>query len=99
MPTTRRQFIKRSAGIVTASILMPKLLVGATRGQEVAAAADRKIFVVIQCAGGNDGLNTVIPYADSNYHSLRPTLGFKDTDLVDSQGHSTIIDNSLGLHP
>src|SRR5258708_7162289 len=99
MPTTRRQFIKRSAGIVTASVLLPKLLLGGTRGQETPAAANGKILVVIQLAGGNAGLNTVIPYAASNYHRLRPALGFSDTDLVDAQGQSTILGSNLGLHP
>ncbi len=99
MPTTRRQFIKRSAGAVSVSLLMPKLWMRDALAQTVAPQADRRIFVVIQLAGGNDGLNTVIPFTNSRYQSLRPTLGFKDTELKDAQGNSTIISNDLGLHP
>src|ERR1700737_2709639 len=36
---------------------------------------DGTILVVLQMAGGNDGLNTVIPYADDAYHRPRPRLG------------------------
>ena len=98
MPINRRQFIKRSATAVTVSLVMPKLWLGRADARDI-NAADRRIFLVIQMAGGNDGLNTVIPYADSKYQQLRPTLGFKDTELKDAQGHSTILNNSLGLHP
>ena len=98
MPINRRQFIKRSAAAVSVSLVMPKLWTASANAQEINAAT-RRIFVVIQMAGGNDGLNTVIPYADSRYQQLRPTLGFKDTELKDAQGRSTILNNSLGLHP
>ena len=98
MPINRRQFIKRSAGAVTVSLVMPRLWMGGSAlGQP---PANRRIFVVIQQSGGNDGLNTVIPYTDANYFSLRPTLGFKDTELKDSNGASTILGgSSFGLNP
>jgi uncharacterized protein (DUF1501 family) len=69
-----------------------------TFGQEAAARLDRRL-VVIQFGGGNDGLNTIIPYSDSRYRSLRPTLSFKDTELVDSGGVSTMINSELAFHP
>src|SRR5262249_53690804 len=98
MATTRRQFLKRSASAVTVSLVLPKLWLGSARAQSL-QDLDRRIFVVIQLAGGNDGLNTVVPYTNSTYLSMRPTLGFKDTDLKDAQGASTIIDSSFGFHP
>jgi uncharacterized protein (DUF1501 family) len=39
---------------------------------------DQKTLFVIELAGGNDGLNTFIPYADSNYLRLRPRIGIKE---------------------
>lgn len=96
MAIDRRQFIKRGAGLVTLSVVAPKLWLGSVK-----AAADptRRILVVIQLAGGNDGLNTVIPYTDSTYASMRPTLGFKESDLADSQGATMLISNQFALHP
>jgi uncharacterized protein (DUF1501 family) len=98
MPTTRRQFIKRSVGAVGVSLVMPKIWLGDARAQDAAAFNSRK-FVVIQFGGGNDGLNTVIPYTNARYASLRPVLSFKDAELKDDKGNSTIISNELGLHP
>src|SRR5215813_13730734 len=95
MATTRRQFLKRSAGAVTVSLVLPRLWLGSARAQTV-QDVNRRIFVVIQLAGGNDGLNTVVPYSNATYQSLRPTLGFKDTELKDAGGASTIIDTSVG---
>ena len=97
MATTRRQFIKRGLGMVTVSVALPQVWLGGARAQ--AGDPDRKILVVIEMLGGNDGLNTVVPYADSRYHSFRPTLGIKDTELKDAQGRSTIISDRFGLHP
>jgi len=98
MATTRRQFIKRGLGAVTVSVVVPKLGLLKALGQETAARLDRKL-VVIQFGGGNDGLNTIIPYSDARYLSLRPTLSFKDTELVDSGGVSTMINSDLAFHP
>ena len=99
MAINRRQFIKRSAGAVTVSLVMPKLWLGQAKGQGI-TAANRKIFVVIQMSGGNDGLNTVVPYTDGNYYTLRPTLGFKEAELKTPDGNSTILGNApFGLNP
>lgn len=95
MPINRRQFIKQSLGAVSVGLVMPKIFFG----KPLPADNDRKILVIVEFAGGNDGLNTVIPYADPRYASLRPTLSFKDSELKDAQGRSTIISNELGLHP
>ena len=98
MPINRRQFIKRSASAVSVSLMLPKLWKGEARGQSP-VTADRRIFVVIQLAGGNDGLNTVVPYTDSRYYAARPSISFKESELKDAQGSSTIISDQFGLHP
>lgn len=96
MPINRRQFIKQSAGMVSLSLLVPKILVTPAQAQ---TGSNRRIYVVIQFGGGNDGLNTLVPYTNSIYHSMRPVISFRDSELKTSAGDSTIISNDFGLHP
>jgi uncharacterized protein (DUF1501 family) len=60
-----------------------------TLGPRLAGRDDRTL-VVVELAGGNDGLNTVVPFADPAYRSLRPTLGVADP---------IALDDSIGLAP
>jgi uncharacterized protein (DUF1501 family) len=53
---------------------------------------DGTILVVLQMAGGNDGLNTVVPYGDDAYHQARSRLAFADNQILK-------IDDYLGLNP
>ena len=45
------------------------------------------ILVVLELSGGNDGLNTVVPYADDNYYRLRPTIGIPQSQLLSLDDH------------
>ena len=54
--------------------------------------ADAKTLVVVTLYGGNDGLNTVIPYADAAYQSARPELAYKPDEVLK-------LDDQLGLNP
>lgn len=89
-------FIKQTLSTVSLSLIAPRMFVPRASAQ---ANPNRKILVVIELIGGNDGFNTVIPFTDSRYYSLRPTLGFRDRDLKDAQGRSMIISDEFGLHP
>jgi len=53
---------------------------------------DHPILVVLQLAGGNDGLNTVIPFEDDLYFKARPTLAIPKTDVL-------TLDGLVGLNP
>jgi len=53
---------------------------------------DAPILVVLQLSGGNDGLNTVIPYSNDFYYKARPSLGINANDVLK-------IDDASGLHP
>lgn len=59
---------------------------------QIATGKDNSILVIIQLAGGNDGLNTVIPYEDGEYYSARPKIAIgKDRVLS--------VSDELGLNP
>src|ERR1700675_3737259 len=53
---------------------------------------DGKILVVIQLAGGNDGLNTVVPYGDDAYNRARPAIRHDEKTVLK-------VNNYVGLHP
>lgn len=91
--------MKQSLTAMGAALFAPRIFFSTAKAQSVQPSGSRRILVIVEFSGGNDGLNTVVPYTDSNYFALRPTLGIRDTDLKDAQGNSTIISNHLGLHP
>ena len=95
MSYTRRDFLKATLGasamLSLASPASNLLVRAATAG--AARRDDRDtVLVVVQLSGGNDGLNTVVPYADDEYARNRPTLALKPKDV-----HK--IDSYLGFHP
>jgi uncharacterized protein (DUF1501 family) len=88
---TRREFLRTGIWGASATWTMPLFLQrtfgeidAAARDLAVQAASgkDDEILVVLQMAGGNDGLNTVVPYADEAYQKARPTLAKKEKDLI-----------------
>lgn len=91
--TTRRQFIQSTfagTALVSLSQYVPEVLLRATR--PVLRSADERILVVIQLGGGNDGLNTVIPYGDDAYYKNRFTLAIDKSSVLK-------IDDQVGFHP
>ncbi|HEY8932630.1 MAG TPA: DUF1501 domain-containing protein [Rariglobus sp.] len=95
LPTTRREFLRLSGkgiGLLAFSQFAPSFLVQSTLAATPSPEKDRSILVLVQLAGGNDGLNTVIPYEDPEYYRLRPTIGIKKEDALR-------LDDTLGLHP
>ncbi|MGZ5042007.1 MAG: DUF1501 domain-containing protein [Usitatibacter sp.] len=83
MTIDRRGFLKLAA-------LAP--FAGAARLSWAAASPARRLLVLVELKGGNDGLNTVIPYADPQYAQLRPRLAIARDQVVQ-------ITERTGLHP
>jgi uncharacterized protein (DUF1501 family) len=100
MPTyTRRDFLRSSLPLAAASLTVPQFLshtVLAAPGTEntlsIPGQSDNRILVVLQLSGGNDGLNTLVPYEDARYFNLRPQLALRPRDVLR-------INDQLGLHP
>jgi uncharacterized protein (DUF1501 family) len=59
--------------------MLPASLARAAQNVAAQAAANGKILVVLELSGGNDGLNTVVPYADDAYYRARPASGCRRT--------------------
>ena len=90
MSNTRRDFIKKSVGLVSLTATAPLWLRSAIANAQ-GTSTDRTL-VVIQLDGGNDGINTVIPFGQSAYYDARPGLGIPVSDVIH-------LDSSVGLHP
>jgi uncharacterized protein (DUF1501 family) len=74
--------LSRTSAVLTAQAL---------QGTSVEKHPER-ILVVIELSGGNDGLNTVVPYGDPAYYRARPTLGIAERNVIKAAG-------GFGFHP
>jgi len=73
---------------VTAGASMPVPVFGQAAAQLASQAkADGKILVVLELSGGNDGLNTLVPYGDDAYYKYRPNLGIKKNEVRKIDDH------------
>jgi uncharacterized protein (DUF1501 family) len=97
MNANRRDFLK--AGVAGAGLVAWGLNVPAFLSRTALAAgplgkkgARDTILVVVELTGGNDGLNTVVPFKDPQYAKLRPTLKLPAAQLKK-------LNDELGLHP
>ena len=86
---TRREFL-RSSSLISLAPLVPSVLCRSAFSAE--AVSDAPVLVVIQLDGGNDGLNTVIPFTDGAYFRARPKL-----QVAKDRVHK--LSDSIGLHP
>src|SRR5687767_6791018 len=93
---TRRRFLWQSGLLMAAAGTLPSFL--SRTGNALAAGprnsryGDDTILVVIQMSGGNDGLNTVVPYGVDGYRAARPNIGIADDAVLP-------LTDRIGLHP
>jgi len=102
---TRRDFLhssaKYSALFASAAVTVPAFLQSSALAlprpamglSSIAGVDEDRILVVIQLSGGNDGLNTLVPFGDDAYRRVRPGIGLSVDDVLrlDRNG-------GLGLH-
>src|SRR5215831_17372246 len=82
--SSRRELLRAGmCGVcVTAGAGLPVRVFGqAARALSAQGNAEGKILVVLELSGGNDGLNTLVPYGDDAYYQHRPNLGLKKKDI------------------
>ncbi|MEO8539231.1 MAG: DUF1501 domain-containing protein [bacterium] len=94
---SRRDFVKGGVALVSIGTTAQSLLKGAVAfaAENRAYAIDpsnKKTLILVQFAGGNDGMNTVVPASDPVYRSVRKSIGLKQEDVLP-------LAEGFGLHP
>ena len=90
---SRRSFLRNSIGGAAAigvGAALPDCF--ARAAGEATDANDQRILIVVQMSGGNDGLNTIVPYSDDDYRAARPQLAIPSSDVLKC-------DDDVGFHP
>lgn len=92
-----RRDLFRVGGLIAIGITSPRWLSSIARADVIRRAAGGKapkdtVLVVCQLSGGNDGLNTVVPYANKLYYDLRPQLAIGEDRVLK-------LTNEVGFHP
>jgi uncharacterized protein (DUF1501 family) len=93
--SSRRQFLVQSVGGFAGFLAIDSIFARAARAAVETPGAGStagRSLVVVNLQGGNDGLNTVVPYGDPTYYSVRPTINIPQDQVVK-------LDSMLGLHP
>ena len=88
---SRREMLTGMAGLGALS-MVPPAFAQAAQAAAAQAAANGKVLVILELSGGNDGLNTVVPYGDDAYYRQRPNIGIPKNEL-------RVIDDHFGFNP
>lgn len=102
-PFTRRDFLSGSLALVATSAAAPLFVQRAAHAADAEkrdlavaskpASADERVLVIVQLAGGNDGLNTVVPLGAREYFAARPTIAIPEKEAI------AVPHSEVGLHP
>ena len=93
--TTRRDFLARTLGgssLLAVGSVVPEFLANTALAADKQEKGKDTILVVVELTGGNDGLNTVAPFADDLYQKARPTIAISKKEALK-------LDDYCGLHP
>ncbi|MEM7629905.1 MAG: DUF1501 domain-containing protein [Planctomycetota bacterium] len=101
---TRREFLGGSLAMASAAMTVPHFLNASALGVQPRNAAltsqpgvpEDRVLVVIQLSGGNDGLNTVVPFGQDAYYRVRPSIALRKDQAIELDRRNA---DGLGLHP
>jgi len=88
----RKKFIQLS-GFATTALMVPDFL----RASAPFISTNGKKLVIVQMSGGNDGLNTIVPYRNDIYYKSRPTIALKEDNILKLNDELGMNDALLGL--
>ncbi len=92
MTISRRSLLGRGAMLVASGLVAPSFIARTALALSQSTADPRRILVVVQLSGGNDGLNTLVPFGDPAYYSLRSSLAVSPSDVLP-------LSDTVGLNP
>jgi len=84
--------MKGGALALVGTSAIPSFLERSVLAEATTAAANNKKLVVIFQRGAADGLNIVVPYRETNYYAMRPSIAIRQNEVLD-------LDGFFGLHP
>src|SRR5690242_6595843 len=101
---SRRDLLQATGAIIPVGMFMPSVFskaldqlgrdhVYGSAGQ----ATNNRTLIIVQLAGGNDGLNTIIPYADGLYRDYRPVIGVPESQLLPISDRVALNSQLVGL--
>ncbi|MDX2146101.1 MAG: DUF1501 domain-containing protein [Planctomycetota bacterium] len=101
---TRREFLGSGLVLASAAITAPSFLQASAKAMAASMGGlssapgvpEERILVVVQLGGGNDGLNTIVPFGMPEYHRLRPGIRIEEGQALKLSGPRT---DGIGLHP
>lgn len=107
---TRRLFLQHGLSFASLAATAPLFIQRSAMGMinplsallsSIPGIPEDHVLVVVQLGGGNDGLNTVIPYGDRAYYNARPNIGVPEPGKTGGQPAALSVDGSrgIGLHP
>ncbi|MFG0331605.1 MAG: DUF1501 domain-containing protein [Phycisphaerales bacterium] len=101
---TRRVFLQKGLSMISAASTVPFFVQQSAFGMtnpldvlltsSIAGVPEDRVLVVVQLGGGNDGLNTVVPFGDDTYYRRRPNLGIRPNEVLKLKEV-----DGLGFHP
>ena len=96
MLITRRQLLKSSMALAPVVAFLPTVLqraaVTSLLESTTGTPENDRILIIVQVAGGNDGLNTVVPYTDERYYDYRPEVAIPQEEVIP-------LNEEVGFHP